>query len=119
MSDISKKTTFTPGPWFHDGDLVFVDSRYQQCCGRADLNGQCCGNPEVAGDYGEIAQTSECNASLIAAVPELYAVLVDFMENPNFRVAVGGNPNAVDTLMDRARHALSKARGEDRSHEGK
>ena len=69
----------------------------------------------TAGSYDDATR----HARLIAAAPELYEVVVDFMENPNFRVAVGGNPNAVDELMARARSALAKVRGEDRSHEGK
>ena len=115
---IEKETTFTPGPW------VCIEVRTS--CGRAFrigkgemIEGGPSGGCIIYDDYGHGKNERESNARLIAAAPELYEVVVDFMENPNFRVAVGGNPNAVDELMARARSALAKVRGEDRSHEGK
>lgn len=51
-------------------------------------------------------------AHLIAAAPDMYEALSDLMENPVFLVSIGGNPNMVDALMDRARAALAKARGQ-------
>jgi hypothetical protein len=56
--------------------------------------------------------TGVANAHLIAAAPELYEALVRFIEDPTFQVAVGGNPNVVDRMLDHARAALAKARGE-------
>lgn len=64
----------TPGPWFAGGAVVWVDSRYQACCGRGSVNG-CCGEPDIAGDYHEIANTSPNNARLIASAPELLEAL--------------------------------------------
>ena len=107
---IEKETTFTPGPWvphLNTGSPPFV-TRLN------DNSGWICQTVTWCG-----LEEAKANALLIAAATELYAVVADFMENPNFRVAVGGNPNAVDELMARARNALAKARGEDRSHEGK
>jgi hypothetical protein len=43
----------------------------------------------------------------------LKASLSDFMENPAFQVAIGGNPTAVDAMMARARHALTLSKGSD------
>jgi hypothetical protein len=52
------------------------------------------------------------NARLISAAPDLLDALSDFMVNPAFQVAVGGNPNAVEAMMERARTAIAKARGD-------
>lgn len=49
------------------------------------------------------------------AAPDLYEALSNLMENPLFQTAVGGNPNAVERMLDHARSALAKARGEQRS----
>ena len=118
---IEKETTFTPGPWH-----VGTPHPQNACAYVIGANGE-----EIAVLYGaDPAKQSvdgmwgpqprrDATAAAMSATPELYAVVADFMENPNFRVAVGGNPNAVDELMARARNALAKARGEDRSHEGK
>ncbi len=43
-----------------------------------------------------------------AAVEALRASLADFLENPEFQVAVGGNPNMVDAMLERARERLAK-----------
>jgi hypothetical protein len=68
---------------------------------RAHLDGNKCSRDEAL-----------ANARLIAAAPELFEALADLMENPQFVVSVGGNPNMVATLLDRARAALAKARGD-------
>lgn len=111
---IEKETTFTPGPWH-----VGTPHPQNACAYVIGANGD-----EIAVLYGadQAEQNAdgmwgpqprrEATAALIAAAPGLYSVVVDFMENPNFRVAVGGNPNAVDELMARARNALAKVRGE-------
>lgn len=97
----------TPGPWFHEGTHVYVDSRHQVCCGRGGH--ECCGNPDVAGDYGPIADTSEKDAPLIAAAPDLYAALLRIVES----VAKCQSGDVCQTSdFDDARAALAKARGE-------
>lgn len=114
---ISKETRFTAGPWHHDPSRTNIDTQGTRTAGGV------CGPKLVLATVwadGDITPDEAlANATLMTAAPDFYAVVVDFMENPNFRVAVGGNPNAVDELMARARNALAKARGEDRSHEGK
>jgi len=55
------------------------------------------------------ASTQDANAHLIAAAPELLSVVLDMFQNPQFQVAVGGNPIMVDALMERARAAIAKA----------
>jgi hypothetical protein len=57
--------------------------------------------------YGEAG-----DASQVAAAPELYEALSDLLENPAYQTAIGGNPNAVDEMVNRAFAALRKARGE-------
>ena len=101
------ETKHTPGPWFHHGSHVFVDSRYQVCCGRGKH--ECCGEPDVAGDYGPIADTSENNAPLIAAAPDLYAALARMVDS--VARSTSGDVCQTSDLED-ARAALAKARGE-------
>lgn len=95
----------TPGPWFHEGTHVFVDSRYQVCCGR--WYNECCGNPDIAGDYGPIADTSERDAPLISAAPDLYAALDQLLDD------MGDEGLSVcQAAKDQAKAALAKARGD-------
>lgn len=97
----------TPGPWFYDGTHVFVDSLHQVCCGRAQY--ECCGNPEIEGDYGPIADTSEKDAPLIAAAPDLYAALERIVSS----VSRGPSGDVCQTHdFEDAKTALAKARGE-------
>jgi hypothetical protein len=46
------------------------------------------------------------------AADDLLSVMLDLFENPQFQVAIGGNPIMVDALMDRARTAISRATGQ-------
>ena len=73
------KPNYTPGPWLSSGREVFVDTRYQVCCGRGSVHG-CCGEPDVAGDYFVVATTDEANAHLIAAAPDMYEAALPFEE---------------------------------------
>jgi hypothetical protein len=63
----------TPGPWTTDGGRYVVhDSRHQVCCGRGRY--ECCGDPDVAGDYFPICAVEDRGGSehdpdaIIAAV---------------------------------------------------
>jgi len=42
----------------------------------------------------------------------LTQALSSFLADPDFDVAVGGNPNMVDRMLSRSRAALAKARGD-------
>ncbi len=35
--------------------------------------------------------------------------LTEFLDNPDYQVAIGGNPNAVDAMLERARAALAQS----------
>lgn len=54
----------TPGPWYSEGTAVFFDTRKLACCGKGTF--ECCGNPDIDGDYGPVAETSETGARHIA-----------------------------------------------------
>ena len=69
MTDIP--SGYTPGPWLHKNGEVFIDTRQQVCCGHGTVSGECCGNPDVTGDYYKIADTSPQNGPLIALAPEM------------------------------------------------
>ena len=109
------ETRFTRGPWIVDATAnQHIDGAHWREI-RAGDHGQVLA--EVYHDLGDpdpglTDEDAAANAHLIAAAPDLYEALVDFVENPAFQIAVGGNPNAVDAMLDRARAALAKARGE-------
>jgi hypothetical protein len=95
-------TGFTPGPWFSDcTDEVL-----------ATLDGGAVVVIAVINPLAELnGAATEANARLIAAAPDLYAVLrAMFVEGP-VHVALAGNPIACDALERRARAALVKADG--------
>lgn len=101
----------TPGPWYITGDLVGGPLRIREessdyVLATSDDGGHV--DPQFALDDAVI----EANANLIAAAPDLLAALSDLMENPAFQTAIGGNPNMVKSLMERAWSAIAKARGE-------
>lgn len=69
------------------------DKEYARDCARAVLN--------VSGEsVTSLSSLQERNRKLEEA-------LRDFMENPLFQVAVGGNPNVVDEMLARNRALLS------------
>lgn len=83
----------TAGPWLEDGRHVFIDTRGQVCCGRGVEVGcpeggsmlECCGNPDVEGDYFAIAEGMENNIPHIArcspdAIREIAAYVRDLEE---------------------------------------
>lgn len=68
-----KQDERTPGPWYHDGcGTIFIDTRAQECCGRGDGRGECCGVPNVVGDYGPIATASKADAEFIVQACNAY-----------------------------------------------
>lgn len=117
---------FTPGPWEIG---PWVDSlggnvyRVIVAAGRKvsavtvygrKLDGTTGGRLLKHGGHTKTVSVDECdnNAHLVAAAPDLYEALHALMENPDYMVSVGGNPNMVDRMLERARAALAKARGE-------
>jgi hypothetical protein len=117
-------TKFTPGPWEvrYDWDegrhiismasAIETPGRYKSHH-RIEYSHGIFDHEDEPGTAGhrQFLQAA-ANAHLIAAAPELYEALVRFIEDPTFQVAVGGNPNVVDRMLDHARAALAKARGE-------
>ena len=105
---MTTSNSFTPGPWLvdriqgegeytvwtrqpHTGSLATVHDR--------DINGK---------------YPANANARLISAAPDLLASLREFMgHDERFQVGVGGNPIAVDAMLERASAAISKALGPD------
>lgn len=90
------KTKFTPGPWqwVGIGDEIYVETEHTKYI--ASLK-----------KYGYLSEeTQEANAHLIAAAPDMYAVLELLIETEHQRH--GYHP----AWLDNARAALAKARGE-------
>lgn len=68
----------------------------------------------------ELDDIEQANARLIAAAPELYEALQSCVTQMRVWVAINGDLiGALQQNIDAAESALAKARGEDRSHEGK
>jgi hypothetical protein len=109
------ETKFTPGPWSQAHRETRTSWGYstEVFTPRNDeVVATVAWYPRDADEGGAIGTYREANAHLIAAAPELYEALVHFIEDPTFQVAVGGNPNVVDRMLDHARAALAKARGD-------
>jgi len=99
------ETPWTPGPWEYTGGDVWVDGRELVCCGRRQ--DECCGEPDVRAGQDLIAQTSEQNAPLIAAAPELAEALQRIV------AAIDASEESIGSLhcVQLARAALAKAKG--------
>ena len=120
MSDsIEKETTFTPGPWH-----VGTPHPQNACAYVIGANGE-----EIAVLYGagQAEQNAdgmwgpqprrEATADLIAAAPELYEALEGLLED--FEKQMKNPSHHIPFNYSKAKKALAKAHGEDRSHEGK
>jgi hypothetical protein len=108
----------TPGPWQEmpaDFSIDPFESDGQKVTASVGI-----GNPELNDDVVAIAVWDghyqdpefDANVRVLTAAPDLLSVVLDLFENPEFQVAIGGNPNAVERLMERAHTAIAKARGE-------
>ena len=84
-------------------------------CSRYRLRMCRCGH--LWDDHDEEGFCEECScmnlkvasACLIAAAPELLEALKGFVEDPQFQISIGGNPNAVQKMLDKARAVIAKA----------
>ena len=105
------ETKWTPGPWKvgKDDPAVSYASEDRLPEGWQLITGRC---PLFAFGCCVAHVAEEADARLISAAPDMAEALADFLENPQFQVGVGGNPIAVEKMLDRARSALAKARGE-------
>jgi hypothetical protein len=69
------KAKATPTPWDVAVDAILVDNREQVCCGQATQSGECCGCPDIVGDYGPIEICAPDNAAFIAGLVNAYPAL--------------------------------------------
>ena len=103
---MSKENKFTPGPWKVDGGVV-----------KGDLfiwaSGEYFGGHGLARVFKDGAKrhsgTVEANARLIAAAPEMLAVLRMLLNNFE---ATGGKSVMEICFIEQAKHAIAKALGE-------
>ena len=51
------------------------------------------------------------NARLIEAAPEMWDLIVELFEDPKLSLIIGGNPNRVNALKERAEKLRAKVRG--------
>lgn len=66
----------------------------------------------VAGDDEALAKLEPSRDSRAEVIEKAARALADLLENDEFQVAVGGNPNAVANMLARAREALALLRRE-------
>ena len=91
----------TPGPWYLSGHNIFA--RYSDNGG--NVHDRWVGT--VSAGQGDTPRMVDyANARLIAAAPELLALVEEFMRHCNADSTVGW------PLADRARTAIAKAKGE-------
>ena len=68
--------------------------------------------PQIVNEHGAfVADTDKHNARLIAAAPEMWDLIVELFEDPKLSLIIGGNPNRVVALMERADKLRAKVRG--------
>ena len=58
-----------------------------------------------------IADIDHPDARLIEAAPEMWDLIVELFEDPKLSLIIGGNPNRVNALMERAEKLRAKVRG--------
>lgn len=91
-------TTHTPGPWaVNDKDTGMNDSGTIEGCGIVIC-------PDV---YGESRERTNANAALIAAAPELLAIIKDMRQ----AFYVKGTRKALLEVMERSKDIIAKAEG--------
>jgi len=90
--EMKNMTGHTPGPW-----TVYHDDEGVEIRGNDDLMGVIINGNEM-----------DANAQLIAAAPEMYAVLVDLIEQVEAYDRLHG-PNSCPISPDAARAAIAKA----------
>lgn len=91
---------FSPGPWFASGQLIFAESKKCPIVIAA-----------VNGLWLLTGNTFEANAALIAAAPEMYALLNNILNDLETDGSISLNDNAANDI----RMLLAKARGEDKN----
>jgi len=57
-----------------------------------------------------IADIDHPDARLIEAAPEMWDLIVELFEDPKLSLIIGGNPNRVNALMERAEKLRAKVR---------
>lgn len=92
-----RREKFTPGPWFASGQLIFAESQKHPIPIAA-----------VNGLWLLTGNTFEDNAALIAAAPEMYALLSNILND----LETDGNISLNDNAANDIRMLLAKARGE-------
>ena len=100
-----KRPLFTPGPWFKKGKKVFWQKPDRELPKDNLWNGTICICATTEDDVPEANEEARANAALIAAAPEMYALLDDIRKNYQCM------PNPAD-VERRINALLARARGE-------
>jgi hypothetical protein len=96
----------TPGPWrwVPQPDYSWQYQDLMSASGEVVLSG------EEAPDPSGI-ELSHADARLIEAAPEMWDLIVELFEDTKLSLIIGGNPNQVSALMERADKLRAKVRG--------
>jgi hypothetical protein len=96
----------TPGPWrwVPQPNFSWQYQDLMSASGEVVLSG------EEAPDPSGI-EISHADARLIEAAPEMWDLIVELFEDPKLSLMIGGNPNRVSALMERADKLRAKVRG--------
>lgn len=113
MTKEKEKVAHTPGPWLiaDDGLFVYALHHYGWSKGAPCMVNRFSARVDALTHQGGTVEEAKANAHLIAASPDLLAALKELLEDPDYQIAIGGNPHAVDAMLSRARAALAKAEG--------
>ena len=83
LKEAAEKATL--GPWFNEGNTIWIDAREQVCCGRGGQ--ECCGYPDIIGGQEQIGEAGTADAHFIAlANPTRILALIE--ENERMREAL-------------------------------
>jgi hypothetical protein len=88
----------TASPWRDYGDLYSASSEVVLSGWENDFE-------------GGVRVNSHADARLIEAAPEMWDLIVELFEDPKLSLIIGGNPNRVSALMERADKLRAKVRG--------
>ena len=88
----------TASPWRDYGDLYSASSEVVLSGWENDFE-------------GGVRVNSHADARLIEAAPEMWDLIVELFEDHKLSLIIGGNPNQVSALMERADKLRAKVRG--------
>lgn len=88
-----------------------VERNGKPYCGQHDPEAITSRRQAKSAEWDAAHERKAARYRLEAAAPDLLAALKCFLDDSRFQVGIGGNPIAVDRMIDAARAAIAKAEG--------